>query len=152
MESLYGYRQNEYLNSEKGFTIIEALACLMLVFSLMGIVTLKIVENRNKYSNAIIRSYVCTNYVKISEIFYNENVDFLTDLNKFFKVDGNKIVLEIKKEVIEIEFKYSENYEKSINDTNLVKTYNLDLVFPEKLQKISYVLFKDVNLMRWHYV
>lgn len=152
MEALYKHYTNGILKKEKGFTIIESLACLMLVFSLMGIVTVKIIENRKTYKSMLIKSYVCASYVKISEIFFNEHNDFISDLNTFFEVDGNKIILEIDKEKIEIDFKYSENYDKNEKYDFLVKTYQLDLIFPEKLQNISYHLFSPKNLMRWHYV
>lgn len=134
---------------EKGFTTIEAISCLFLVLSMMIPVTLKIMENRKNIRDDLRVSFVMINYMKLTEIFYNEETEFLDEVNKFFLTNSEYIIFLYKNEEIKIKYNYSSEMASSdVNDVKLI-IYRLKIEFPLEFKNYSQHLFSDLELVRW---
>lgn len=137
------FKENGHL--ENGFTLIESLWSLMLVLSLMCVLTIKIVEFKHEQNDVLLRDYLALECVKICEIFYNEKVDFMEDIKKFYNVIDNKIIIKYDEEIVKIDMDYSENIVYDL------RIYTLILNFPEEIVNMSTYLFKNREFHRWEY-
>lgn len=134
---------------ERGFTTIEAISCLFVVLSMMIPITLKIMENRNNIKEDLRVSFVMINYIKLTEIFYNEETEFLDEVKKFFSTNSEYIIFLYENEEIKIKYNYNiETVTSDVNDVKLI-IYRLKIEFPQEFKNYSQHLFSDLELVRW---
>ncbi len=134
------------MKKENGFTIIEASWSMLLILSLIIGITYLSLAGKQTITEYTIQQYMTINYVKITEIFYNSKNNFEDDIKKMFNYQDNQVILTYDNKEYAIKLTYSEEIEKNIH------RYLLKIEFPEKLKNLSLRYFRDLELMRWHYV
>lgn len=134
------------MKKENGFTIIEASWSMLLILSLIIGITYLSLTGKQTITEYTIQQYMTINYVKITEIFYNSKNNFEDDIKKMFNYQDNQVILTYDNKEYAIKLTYSEEIEKNIH------RYLLKIEFPEKLKNLSLRYFRDLELMRWHYV